>query len=168
MTAIHATFARQAVYVLILLFVIQVAAIESANLNQQTMQAMKKGADALKGIHGSLYVAMLLFRNIYPIRCAVVIAKLKHLPVSFQQYQQGRSDDGFYSRAAGCVRYQYVHDSLNLDLADFGLIRVFVFYTDLTNEISDAISNPHNMGVDLDEVSSPWLEMVLFDVTSEC
>jgi hypothetical protein len=34
----------------------QVNAIESANLNAETMVAMKKGADALKGIHGSLYV----------------------------------------------------------------------------------------------------------------
>lgn len=32
----------------------QVNAIESANLNAETMLAMKKGADALKGIHSSL------------------------------------------------------------------------------------------------------------------
>ena len=34
----------------------QVNAIESANLNAETMLAMKKGADALKGIHSSLCV----------------------------------------------------------------------------------------------------------------
>ena len=32
----------------------QVNAIETANLNAETMVAMKKGADALKGIHGNL------------------------------------------------------------------------------------------------------------------
>lgn len=36
---------------------VQVNAIESANLNAETMVAMKKGADALKGIHSSLYVS---------------------------------------------------------------------------------------------------------------
>lgn len=34
----------------------QVNTIESANLNAETMLAMKKGADALKAIHGNLYV----------------------------------------------------------------------------------------------------------------
>lgn len=34
----------------------QVNTIESANLNAETMLAMKKGADALKVIHGNLYV----------------------------------------------------------------------------------------------------------------
>lgn len=42
----------------------QVNAIETANLNAETMVAMKKGADALKGIHGSLYV---LFSS--PLSC---------------------------------------------------------------------------------------------------
>lgn len=34
----------------------QVNAIETANLNAETMVAMKKGSEALKGIHGSLCV----------------------------------------------------------------------------------------------------------------
>jgi len=34
----------------------QVNAIESANINANTMEAMKKGADALKTIHGSLSI----------------------------------------------------------------------------------------------------------------
>lgn len=37
----------------------QVNAIESANMNLETMTAMRKGADALKTIHGSLYVVSL-------------------------------------------------------------------------------------------------------------
>jgi charged multivesicular body protein 4 len=32
----------------------QMNTIESANLNAETMQAMKKGSDALKAIHGNL------------------------------------------------------------------------------------------------------------------
>lgn len=35
----------------------KVNAIESANINATTMEAMKKGADALKTIHGGLYVS---------------------------------------------------------------------------------------------------------------
>lgn len=34
----------------------QVNAIESANMNLETMTAMRKGADALRNIHGSLWV----------------------------------------------------------------------------------------------------------------
>lgn len=37
----------------------QVNAIETANLNAETMIAMKKGAEALKGIHGNMYVSSL-------------------------------------------------------------------------------------------------------------
>lgn len=33
-------------------------ALESANLNAETMLAMKKGSEALKGIHTSLYVKL--------------------------------------------------------------------------------------------------------------
>lgn len=34
----------------------QVSTLESANLNAETMAAMKKGADALKVIHSKVYV----------------------------------------------------------------------------------------------------------------
>lgn len=70
----------------------QVNAIESANLNAETMVAMKKGADALKGIHGNL--------NINKVDATM--------------------------------------DSIREQM-------------DLTNEISDAISNPVNMGIDVDD-----------------
>lgn len=33
----------------------QVFALENANINMETMKAMRAGADAMKGIHGSLY-----------------------------------------------------------------------------------------------------------------
>ncbi|WVN85732.1 vacuolar-sorting protein SNF7 [Cryptococcus depauperatus CBS 7841] len=70
----------------------QVNAIESANLNAETMIAMKKGADALKGIHSNL---------------------------------TAEGVDATMDK----IREQM----------------------DLTNEISDAISNPVGMGIVLDE-----------------
>ncbi|PWN50472.1 Snf7-domain-containing protein [Violaceomyces palustris] len=70
----------------------QVNAIESANMNLETMQAMRRGADALKNIHGSL----------------------------------------------------------NIDKVDSTMDSIRE-QMDLTNEISDAISNPVGMGNDLDE-----------------
>ncbi|KAI9632609.1 putative late endosome to vacuole transport-related protein [Dioszegia hungarica] len=75
----------------------QVNAIESANLNAETMLAMKKGADALKGIHSSLKVEKV-------------------------------------DQTMDAIREQM----------------------DLTNEISDAISNPVGMGnmVDEDELAA--------------
>lgn len=70
----------------------QVNAIESANMNLETMTAMRKGADALRNIHGSL----------------------------------------------------------NIDKVDSTMDSIRE-QMDLTNEISDAISNPVGMGHDLDE-----------------
>ncbi|SNX86363.1 related to SNF7 protein [Melanopsichium pennsylvanicum] len=70
----------------------QVNAIESANMNLETMTAMRKGADALKTIHGSL----------------------------------------------------------NIDKVDSTMDSIRE-QMDLTNEISDAISNPVGMGHDIDE-----------------
>ncbi len=70
----------------------QVNAIESANMNLETMTAMRKGAEALKQIHGSL--------NIDKVDATM--------------------------------------DSIREQM-------------DLTNEISDAISNPVGMGADIDE-----------------
>ncbi|ORY90777.1 Snf7-domain-containing protein [Leucosporidium creatinivorum] len=70
----------------------QVNAIESANMNKETLDAMKKGADVLKGIHGKLNVDKV----------------------------DATMDD---------VRNQL----------------------ELTNEISEAISNPAGMGIDIDD-----------------
>lgn len=35
-------------------------ALESANMNLQTMEAMKRGSEALKGIHGKMSVCLLV------------------------------------------------------------------------------------------------------------
>ncbi|PWN21582.1 Snf7-domain-containing protein [Microstroma glucosiphilum] len=77
----------------------QVNAIESANMNLETMTAMRKGADALRNIHGSL----------------------------------------------------------NIDKVDSTMDSIRE-QMDLTNEISDAISNPVGMGHDLDENELEELE----------
>jgi charged multivesicular body protein 4 len=37
--------------------------LESAKINQETMLAMKKAADALKTIHGDLYVHSMIFQR---------------------------------------------------------------------------------------------------------
>ena len=40
----------------------QIHTLESATMNAQTVGALKKGADALKGIHGQLSVPLLFCR----------------------------------------------------------------------------------------------------------
>jgi Snf7 len=40
----------------------EIFALENANINLETMKAMKAGADAMKGIHGSLYSLLLVGR----------------------------------------------------------------------------------------------------------
>jgi len=70
----------------------QVNTLESANLNAETMAAMKRGADALKAIHGNL--------------------SMNKVDATMDQINEQR---------------------------------------ELANEISEAISNPLNAGIDLDE-----------------
>jgi len=70
----------------------QVNTLESANFNQETMAAMKRGSDALKAIHG----------NLTPDKVDATMASITE-------------------------------------------------QREIANEISDAISNPMNAGIDLDE-----------------
>ena len=49
----------------------QVNAIESANMNLETMQAMRRGADALKQIHGSLCVSLIAYNK--SCECMLII-----------------------------------------------------------------------------------------------
>ena len=85
-------------------------ALESANLNAETMLAMKKGSEALKGIHTSLYV--------YPLAT-----------IPWSELTISNVD-----------KVDQTMDSIREQM-------------DLTNEISDAISNPVGMGNQVDEVS---------------
>lgn len=91
-------------------------AIESANINANTMEAMKKGADALKAIHGSLWV--------HPLICHRAIP--------------------YGSDTNHCFSYRSI-DKVD---ATMDSIREQM---ELTNEISDAISNPMNVGIENDE-----------------
>lgn len=50
----------------------QVNTIESANLNAETMMAMKKGSDALKAIHGNMSVLFILIGTPLQMMAAVV------------------------------------------------------------------------------------------------
>jgi len=90
----------------------QVNALESANLNAETMLAMKKGSEALKGIHTSLYV-----------------------------FSQSPTIIGGMLIVSNVDKVDQTMDSIREQM-------------DLTNEISDAISNPVGMGNQVDEVSA--------------
>lgn len=78
------------------------------------MVAMKKGADALKGIHSSLYV---------------ILPALPSLHLA----------EGYFRKVE---KVDQTMDSIREQM-------------DLTNEISDAISNPTGMGNQIDEVRFP-------------
>lgn len=99
----------------------QVNAIESANMNLETMTAMRKGADALKTIHGSLYV-----------------------------YFQHHPRSGRDSSLTTCYAFLLCPRNRNIDKVDATMDSIRE-QMDLTNEISDAISNPVGMGHDIDE-----------------
>lgn len=96
----------------------QVNAIESANMNLETMTAMRRGADALRNIHGSLCVSGAFVQ--IRIAALTMVSLLRLFP---------RNID----------RVDTTMDSIREQM-------------DLTNEISDAISNPVGMGHDIDEV----------------
>jgi charged multivesicular body protein 4 len=109
----------------------QVNAIETANLNAETMIAMKKGADALKGIHGNLwaYYSCPLFWSTWWLM-------LNPWP--------------------------YVHFS-NINKVDATMESIRE-QMDLSNEISDAISNPVNMGIEVDDVSWSFTLLSLLSI----
>ena len=102
----------------------QVNAIESANLNAETMLAMKKGAEALKGIHSNLCVPHSSFLPATALVAAgpVTIEKLEYFGGSLsymlaleielmqQQSRQGRPDHGLYSRTNGPYKRDFRGD----------------------------------------------------------
>jgi len=90
----------------------QVNAIESANMNKETLEAMKKGAEVLKGIHGKLYVRTFSVHQDAPLigRERIVYSNVDKVDATMDE-----------------VRNQL----------------------ELTNEISQAISDPAGMGIDV-------------------
>lgn len=105
----------------------QVNAIESANMNLETMTAMRKGADALRSIHGSLCV---IFSMLLDVR-SPSFTLLMH---------------------ATCIVPRLFTSHSNIDKVDSTMDSIRE-QMDLGKEISDAISNPVGMGNDIDEVS---------------
>ncbi|EJD01243.1 uncharacterized protein FOMMEDRAFT_158374 [Fomitiporia mediterranea MF3/22] len=105
----------------------QVNTLESANFNQETMTAMKKGSDALKAIHGNLCVVAVAccarLRSARPY-------SLTHLLISFLP--------PFFSR--WIFRTPDKVDSTMQAINE---------QREIANEISDAISNPMNTGDEL-------------------
>lgn len=93
---------------------VQVNAIESANMNKETLEAMKKGAEVLKGIHGKLYARF--STQSHPIRRGLTSRPFR-----------------VYS---------------NVDKVDATMDEVRN-QLELTNEISQAISDPAGMGIDV-------------------
>lgn len=63
----------------------QMMAIENANVNLETMGAMRAGAEAMKNIHGSMYVLYLYFD----------LTVGSYIPL-LQGYQQGGQHNGRY------------------------------------------------------------------------
>jgi charged multivesicular body protein 4 len=51
----------------------EVFALENANINMETMKAMRAGADAMKGIHGSLYPPKIPLSALSLALCWVVL-----------------------------------------------------------------------------------------------
>lgn len=62
----------------------QVMAIENANVNLETMNALRGGAEAMKNIHGSMYVYRSLF--LFPLlRIQLFRAKPSHTLCHYSQ-----------------------------------------------------------------------------------
>jgi hypothetical protein len=64
----------------------QVMAIESANVNLETMKAMRAGAEAMKTIHGAMYVSFTNGHISYLTKG--IWAKLQHIP-PLKEYETG-------------------------------------------------------------------------------
>lgn len=113
---------------------VQVNTLESANLNAETMAAMKKASDALKVIHGNLcvqitpYLWNLLLINLTP---CYLQTRIPNRPPMFI-----------------CTSEHRTMDKVDSAMAEMQEQR------DLAGEIADAISNPMNAGYELDEVIS--------------
>jgi charged multivesicular body protein 4A/B len=95
----------------------QIMTLESANINAETLAAMKKGSEALKSIHGNMY------RLYFPI-------------LEFD-----------WCLALPCIADRTI-DKVDATMAAITEQR------EIAEEISQAISNPLNAGIDLDDVSN--------------
>ena len=64
---------------------VQVNTLESANLNAETMAAMKKAASALKDIHGNMYVDIIVISTACSLQIADPLMTF-YLPLCYSIY----------------------------------------------------------------------------------
>lgn len=116
----------------------QVMAIENANVNLETMNAMRAGAEAMKQIHGNLWVAG---RGTRPKRRRagrVLTIFVPSFPSSTFSFLPKPRSARFAPLASDINKVDQVMDDIREQM-------------DLANEISDAISQPVGFGVEFDE-----------------
>jgi charged multivesicular body protein 4 len=113
---------------------VQVNTLESANINANTLDVMRRGATALKDIHNGLYVS----------------------PPPSSRHTSPRF---FHILIASVFSFLTRHFSFFLVLAIFSNIdkvdatmNSINEQRDIANEISEAISNTANLGIEIDEV----------------
>ena len=116
---------------------VQVNTLESANINANTLDVMRRGANALRDIHNGLCVTLIpppphthtlsLF-----VSCSFVFTLLTKRRICF-----------------------WVLVFSNIDKVDATMNSINE-QRDVANEISEAISNTANIGLDIDEVRKLW------------
>ena len=111
---------------------VQVNTLESANINANTLDVMRKGANALKDIHNGLcvllpYIYIHIYRNFSP---ALVFSFLGFVVL----------------RVVGVIFFCSNINKVDDTMASINEQR------DIANDISEAISNTANIGIDIDEV----------------
>ena len=111
---------------------VQINTLESANINANTLDVMRRGATALKEIHNGLYVPPSL-----------------HLPEILSHTDRRRNFLSSLSRF-GLVLISAGFSS-DIDKVDATMNSINE-QRDIANEIADAISNPANAGFQIDEV----------------
>lgn len=121
----------------------QVNTLESANFNQETMAAMKKGSDALKTIHGNLCVRCARLRVLRPL----LTHQLAVFTIaSLQNTRQGGRDDGSDQRAARDCQRDFGGDFKSAQCGHrFGrgkcLLRVFIYLGNSFEYLQDELKN---------------------------
>jgi len=119
---------------------VQVNTLESANMNANTLDTMRRGANALRDIHNGLCVhlhtlaLLVILTHNHPCRISVPFPSHLHLllRVSFRVFR----DSGFSSTI----------DKVDATMNSINEQR------DVANEISETISNTANLGLEIDEV----------------
>jgi charged multivesicular body protein 4A/B len=112
----------------------QVNTLESANINANTLEVMRKGANALKDIHNGMCVPLFLTSGEQIL-----------FSLSFLLFTSCNLFFFLGVCVSGCRTINKVDETMN----------AINEQRDIANEISELISNPANSGVDVDEVRKP-------------